>query len=105
MVGSGEIVMDGSGKIAIDRDSGDGQQWRRNGWWDSKMIAMGDGTRWHNGWPPLMQKRRNWRPCKMDGSGNHNGQWRHDWDGQRQRQWATTAAQWAVGQQSNRDGQ
>jgi hypothetical protein len=37
------IAMDGSSKIVMDSKSSDGQRWR-NGWQDSKMNAMGNGT-------------------------------------------------------------
>ncbi len=37
------IRMDGGSVITMDGSSGNGQQ-RRNGQWDGKAIAMGDGT-------------------------------------------------------------
>ncbi len=61
-----------------------------------------DGTM-DSGRSPPTQKRPNWRQRKLDGSGNHNGRWQLDHDGQQQRQWAL-AAQWATGWQSNHNG-
>jgi hypothetical protein len=39
------------------------------------------------------------RQCKMDGSGDWNGQWLQYQDGWRQRRWAT-AAKWATERQN-----
>jgi hypothetical protein len=44
------------------------------------------------------------RQCKMDGSGDQDGQWRQDQDGRWQRQWAM-AAQLAAERQNYPDGQ
>ncbi len=68
--------------------------------WDG--VGAMDGTM---GGEQLLrtQKRRNERRCKIDSSGNHNGQRWHDHNGWRQRQLAM-AAQWVAGWQSNAMG-
>jgi hypothetical protein len=58
--------------------------------------AMGGGKAKRSRWA----MRGNGRGRKMDGSGNHDGQWQQDCNGWRQQQWAM-AARWAAEQQSN----
>ena len=77
-----------------------GWQSNRDGGWDSSGVM--DGTM-DSGRSPPTQKQPNWRQRKLDSSGNHNGRWQLDHDGQQQRQWAL-AAQWATGWQSNHNG-
>ncbi len=53
MVSGGKTVMDSNGKIAMDSDSGDGQQQQRNGQRDSKAVAMGNRmavAQWTSQW-------------------------------------------------------
>ncbi len=38
------ITMDSGSEITMDSGSGNGQQWRHNGQWDGKAIAIGNGT-------------------------------------------------------------
>jgi hypothetical protein len=38
------ITMDGGSEITMEGDSGNRQQWRCNGQWDGKAVAMGKGT-------------------------------------------------------------
>jgi hypothetical protein len=92
------ITMDGSSKIAMDGSSGDGQRWH-NGWQDSRVTVMGDGTavaQWMAQWAAEDCRRHKsgamggvarWTAASimmdggsviaMDGSSG-NGQWQHN---------------------------
>ncbi len=100
MVGGGEILMDGGSRWATVVKWVAGWQSDHDGQWDGGGAM--DDTMGGERSPP-MQKRLNGRQRELEGRGDHDGGRRCDRDGRRQRRWGT-AAQWALGRQSNHNG-